>query len=391
MILTPDNEEDAGRIVSEAARRGTPLAISGGGTKACVGRPVGATETLSSSGLFGITLYEPSELVVSARAGTPLQDVVSVLHAEGQDLPFEPIDLRPLLDTEGTPTIGAVAATNLSGPRRIMAGAARDALLGVRFINGRGEAIKSGGRVMKNVTGLDLARYMSGSWGTLGFLTEVTFKVLPSPRDERTLILKGLADQIGIAALSVTLGSPYEVTGAAHVRGARGPSTLVRIEGAPFSVEYRSDQVTRMLKPYGQVTAVAGEDSRALWRDIAQAEPVAEPRGRAVWRISAPPQSAPAITESIGRAVDADWFYDWGGGLIWLATADQDDAGAQAIRAALGECGGHATLMRASAETRRQIEVFEPLAPPLAALARNLKTAFDPSGIFNPGRMYAGG
>lgn len=314
-----------------------------------------------------------------------------MLHAEGQDLPFEPIDLRPLLDTEGTPTIGAVAATNLSGPRRIMAGAARDALLGVRFINGRGEAIKSGGRVMKNVTGLDLARYMSGSWGTLGFLTEVTFKVLPSPRDERTLILKGLADQIGIAALSVTLGSPYEVTGAAHVRGARGPSTLVRIEGAPFSVEYRSDQVTRMLKPYGQVTAVAGEDSRALWRDIAQAEPVAEPRGRAVWRISAPPQSAPAITESIGRAVDADWFYDWGGGLIWLATADQDDAGAQAIRAALGECGGHATLMRASAETRRQIEVFEPLAPPLAALARNLKTAFDPSGIFNPGRMYAGG
>lgn len=391
VIHTPVNEQDAGRIVADAARRGTPLAIAGGGTKANMGRPIPSSETLCSAGLSGITLYEPSELVVSARAGTPLEEVVSLLRAEGQDLPFEPIDLRPLLGTDGVPTIGAVAATNLSGPRRIIAGAVRDALIGVRFINGCGEAIKSGGRVMKNVTGLDLARFMSGSWGTLGFLTEVTFKVLPSPRDERTLIVDGLDDQLGIAALGVVIGSPFEATGAAHLRERGGPRTLARVEGAPLSVEYRSEQITQLLKPYGDVTVCEGAHSRALWRGISQAAPLTEPRERAVWRICVAPALAAGIAGRIGKAVDSEWFYDWGGGLIWLATEDNADANAEVIRGVLRPGGGHATLVRASAQTRQQTEVFQPLAAPLAILARNLKSAFDPSAIFNPGRMYAQG
>ncbi|MFL6804147.1 MAG: FAD-binding protein [Xanthobacteraceae bacterium] len=390
---TPSTEQDAGAIVAEAAARRTPLSLIGGGTKADIGRPAQTAATLSAAALTGVTLYEPAEMVIGARAGTPLAEVVRTLADKGQELPFEPMDHRPLLASTGKPTIGAVAAANLSGPRRILAGAARDSLIGVRFVNGRGEVIKSGGRVMKNVTGLDLAKGLSGSWGTLGFFTEVIFKVLPRAERVATLVLAGLDDARAVEALSLALGSPFEVTGAAHLPAnldGGGARTLIRIEGFSVSIDYRLGELKRLLKRFGAAEVVEADAAAALWRSIRDVESLAEPRDRAVWRVSAAPTQGPAVMAQVSRVLDARWFYDWGGGLIWIATSAAGDAGAAAIRAAVRTTGGHATLVRAPAEVRAAVDVFEPLSEPLMRITAGLKTAFDPAGVLNPGRMYAG-
>lgn len=390
---TPPSESDACAVIAEAAARRTPLAVTGGGTKAGIGRPAQSEATLSSAGLAGVTLYEPAEMVIAARAGTALAEVERTLAEKSQRLPFEPADYRVLLGSAGEPTIGAVAAANISGPRRIMAGAARDSLIGVRFVSGRGEAVKSGGRVMKNVTGLDLVKLMAGSWGTLGLLTEVTFKVLPIPERVATLVLPGLDDERAVAALCAAVASPFEVTGAAHLpAGVDGGEarTLIRIEGFATSIAYRLVELRKLLKRHGAAEVAEGEAAEALWRALRDATVVAEPRDKAVWRISTAPTKGPALAAEIGRGGDARWFYDWSGGLIWLATEASGDAGAAAVRAAVKRHGGHATLIRAPVEVRAAVEVFEPLPEPLMRITRDLKAAFDPAGVLNPGRMYAG-
>lgn len=403
--LTPTTEDEARVAVTDAVASRSPLAIEGGGTKAGIGRPAQSERTLSAAGLTGITLNEPAELVISARAGTPLAEIVATLDAQGQQLTFEPMDYRPLLGGTAEPTIGGVAAANVSGPRRIQAGAARDSLIGVRFVNGRGEMVKSGGRVMKNVTGLDLVKLMGGSWGTLGFLTQVTFKVLPKPERVATLVLGGLDDRAAVAALSAALGSPFEVTGAAHLPGVgEGDGrTLIRIEGFAASVEYRLGELRRLLRRAGDADILEGEVAASLWRsvrDVASFAHEVDATSRdlasrspdlasAVWRISVAPSHGPALTEAIGRAMPARWYYDWGGGLVWLACEASGDAGAAVIRAALGG-RGHATLVRAPVEVRAAIDVFEPMSEPLRRLTAGIKTSLDPDGIFNPGRMYAG-
>lgn len=390
--LTPATEPDASAHIADAAARKAPLAIAGGGTKSGIGRPAQTAATLSSAALTGVTLYEPAELVVAARAGTPLSEVVETLAEWGQDLAFEPADYRHLLGSAGEPTIGAVAAGNLSGPRRILAGAARDSLIGVRFVNGRGEAVKSGGRVMKNVTGLDLVKLMAGSWGTLGFLTEVTFKVLPKAERVATLVLTGLDDMRAIAALCAAVASPFEVTGAAHGPATAGGEarTFLRIEGFSASIEYRLGELRRVLKPYGPAEIVEGEAAAAVWRAIRDVEVFAESRDDAVWRVSVAPTQGPAVTAEVSRAINARWFYDWSGGLVWIACSTAGDAGASTIRAAARNSGGHATLIRAPAEVRAAVDVFEPLSAPLMRVTSGLKAAFDPAGVLNPGRMYAG-
>jgi glycolate oxidase FAD binding subunit len=389
----PSSEADACSVITDAAERRIPLALAGAGTKAEIGRPAQTEATLSSAALRGVTLYEPAELVIAARAGTPLAEVARTLAERGQELPFEPMDHRHLLGFRGEPTIGAVAATNLSGPRRIMAGAARDSLIGVRLVNGRGEVVKSGGRVMKNVTGLDLVKLMAGSWGTLGLLTEVTFKVLPKPERSATLIFRGLDDAHAIGALSAALGSPYEVTGAAHVPAPdrQGARTAIRVEGFSFSVDHRLGELRRLLvKRCGTPDLVEGRGADALWASIRDASFLSEPRDRAIWRVSTAPTRGPELAAQVSRALDVRLFYDWGGGLIWMATDPSGDAGAAVIRAAVGAFGGHATLVRAPAEVRAAVDVFEPQPEPLMRLTAGIKAAFDPAGILNPGRMYAG-
>src|SRR3954467_1183713 len=340
---TPATEQDAGAIVAEAAARRTPLSLVGGGTKADIGRPAQNAATVSAAAPPRGPLYEPAEMVIGARAGTPLAEVVRTLADKGQELTFEPMDYRPLLGAPGEPTIGGVAATNLSGPRRIMAGAARDSLIGVRFVNGQGQVIKSGGRVMKNVTGLDLVKGMSGSWGTLGFFTEVIFKVLPRAERVATLAFNGLDDARAIEALSLALGSPFEVTGAAHLPAkldGGGARTLIRIEGFTVSIDYRLGELKGLLKRFGAAEVIEGDAAAALWRSIRDVEPLAEPRDRAVWRVSAAPTQGPAVMAQVSRVLDARWFYDWGGGLVWIATAAAGDARGAANRAARRDAGG---------------------------------------------------
>lgn len=379
--------------MAQAFSRGRRLRIVGGDTKARLGRPSDDDAVLSSVALSGVTLYEPAEMVVAAHAGTPLRIIRDVLAERGQTLPFEPVDHRRVLSSTGDPTLGAVAAVNNSGPRRINAGAARDSLIGVRFINGRGQAIKAGGRVMKNVTGLDLVKLMAGSWGTLGFLTEVTFKVMPMQERVATLVYRNLDDVRGVSALSAALCSPFELTGAAHLPAGIGDGsarTLMRLEGFSDSVSYRIGELRSRLKQYGSPEILEGEVGTDLWRAVRDAEFLAAPHDAELWRISTSPGRGPALVADVAETQQARWFYDWGGGLVWLALNAEDGSGAEAVRAAVKSCGGHATLLRAPDGLRAAVPVFEPLSRPLMRLTRGIKVAHDPVGIFNSGRMYAG-
>ena len=391
-IHRPRSESEVTEIVMDARAAKTPLAIEGGNTRAGLGRPMQAPVTLSTSALSGITIYEPAEMVISARAGTPVSEIERAIGEKGQMLPFEPMDHRALYGSAGDPTIGAVAACNISGPRRIAAGAARDHLIGLRIVNGRAEAVKSGGRVMKNVTGLDLVKLVCGSHGTLGVITEVTFKLLPKARGSGTLVVEGLDDERAVACMSAALGSPFEISGAAHLPpGLWGESarTVLRLEHFPDSVHYRLNALEKLLAAFGPMARLDHEPSLNFWRDLRDVGPLVRPSDSAIWRISVAPTRAPRLMRTICETLQGAYFYDWGGGLLWFSTPAQGDCGAGAIRKALAATGGHATLARAPDAMRAALDVFEPLSPALMKLTRGVKTSFDPQGLFNPGRMYA--
>lgn len=375
-------EAALGEEIARACASKTPVRIIGGGTRATIGKPVTDAAILSTNDLNGVSLYEPGALTIVAGAGTPLAEIEATLDAEKQRLPFEPMDHCGLLGTSGAPTIGAVVAGNISGPRRIQAGACRDSMLGVRFIDGRGDVIMNGGRVMKNVTGYDLVKLMTGSWGTLGVLTEVALKVQPAPEASATLSLTGLDDATAVAALSAALGSPYDINGAAHAQGR----TLVRIEGFNSQIAHRVPALVKALAPFGTAAVVEGAESDTLWRDVRDVTPFHGQTG-AVWRVSVKPTDGPKLVEALRSGGDVDALYDWGGGLVWLQLPDEADAGASAIRAETKRLGGHATLIRASEATRAAVSVFEPEAAPIAALSTRLRRQFDPSGVLNPGLM----
>ena len=403
--MTPTTEAE----LSEAIRQAEgPLCIRGGGTRTKGQIAPGAV--LSTGGLRGITLYEPGALTLVAQAGTELTEIAAALAAENQRLPFEPPDLRGLLGTEGASTIGGVAAANASGPRRIQAGACRDSMLGVRFVDGAGTIIKNGGRVMKNVTGYDLVKLLAGSRGTLGVITEVSLKVLPVPETEATLTLHGLDDATAIRAMSAALGSPYEVTGAAHGPIAEGvaPATRLRIEGFDGSVRYRARELAAMLAPFGPVETSPDRDASAtLWRGVRDVAPF---NGRAyVARLSIKPSDLPALLAALSGAVGAvppqragvEVLLDWGGGLVWVAadtqalersarSAPDGDAvlrGAELLHRFLqAHCtahGGHATLFRGPAGLSARVPTLQPEPAPLAALTAALRARFDPRGILN--------
>ena len=390
--LAPQTEAEAVELIAAAMADKTRMTIVGGGTRAGLGRPPEGDTLLSTKALRGVTLYEPAEMVLGARAGTPLAEVEALLAAHGQRLAFEPMDHRPLLDSTGEPSLGAIAACNVSGPRRVTVGAARDHLVGVRFINGRGEAVKSGGRAMKNVTGLDLVKLSAGAFGTLGLLTEVVFKVMPVPETTDTLVFSELADDVALRLLGGAMASPFEVTGAAHLpAGTGGPAarTLLRLEGFSASLAYRAERLRMLFAEHGAADLLQGDAALALWRSIRDVTVLAEPRTDEIWRVHVAPSKGAAFMRALGEGPAFRHYFDWAGGLIWLAAPASADAAAR-IRAATAPLNGHAMLVRAAAARRAEVEVFEPLAGPLMRLTAGIKASIDPDGIFNFGRMYRG-
>jgi glycolate oxidase FAD binding subunit len=398
----PDTVEELAYLVAEAADTRTPLEVMGRGTKREVGRPVQYGAVLSTENLTGIQLYEPSELVLVARAGTPIAQIEQALTEHDQEMPFEPIDLGPVLGFgRGQGTVGGMVATNFSGSRRVLSGSVRDHVLGVQAVNGSGETIRAGGRVMKNVTGYDLSRALSGSWGTLAVMTEVAIKVLPAQREVRTVLCFGLADPNGIEALCLAVGTPFEVSGTVHmhaelaerlsdqeIANAGASVTAIRVENFPASARYRSSRLKQMLQAYAPALELDTLRSRAFWDEIRTLKMFQT--DRPLWRISTVPTAAAKLVHNLARKIDVRVLYDWSGGLVWLETPPISDAGAVEIRRNLAEIGGHATLIRAEAPARAAIDVFQPLDKPVMALTASLKRAFDPVGILNPGRMYPG-
>ena len=399
-MLSPTTEQE----VSDAVRAATgPLRVQGGGTRAIGSAGVG--QVVSVAGLSGVELYEPGALTLVAGAGTPLAEVEALLASEGQRLPFEPGDMRKVLGRDGVPTIGGVVAANASGPRRMQAGACRDALIGVRFVDGRGDVIKNGGRVMKNVTGYDLVKLMAGSWGTLGILTEVAFKVLPK-LDGATIAVRGVEGSRALEAMTRAVTSPFEVSGAAFVPGE---AVYLRVEGLETSVSYRVEELRKLLADLGEIDVIdAAPASAALWERLRDVTDFADGTA-ALWRVSmTPSEMFGTCLAALAQVVRFDYRLDWAGGLAWIRLDEEaaaqaattlesggtsQEAGIMAMHKSLQDMcrdfGGHATLFKAPRDVLAQVPTFQPEPPGVQALSRGLRAQFDPKGILNPGLMGA--
>ncbi len=402
----PAGTTDVVDAIRWAAAEGKPLELHGHRSKSQLGRPVQTAYALDMSRLHGVLEYEPAELTLTLRPGTLVSDVEKLLAASNQMLAFEPPDLGPLW---GAPaqrgTMGGAIGCNLAGPRRFKAGAMRDHLLGFTAVSGRGEIFRAGGKVVKNVTGYDLPKLVCGAYGTLAVLTEATVKVLPAPEKTRTVLVFGLDDARAAQAMAAAAQSPHEVSGLAHLPEAiaaqsgvaylakSGMSvTAIRIEGTDVSVKARCEAIRALLKDYGALEELHSMNSAWLWREIRDATCFALPQDRPLWRISVAPMAGHRVTAAIAaEAAEAQFFYDWAGGLVWLTLPPREDAGALLVRRAVAAAGGgHATLIRATNAIRAAVPVFQPQPEALAALSRRVKESFDPMNILNPGRMAVG-
>ena len=403
--LRPCDAKAVEQAVQWALAEGKTLEVAGGGSKRAIGRPTQVDLTLDLSALTGVTLYEPEELVLSARAGTPLAEIERLVASKRQQLAFEPMHCGSILGaTDRQATIGATLATNLSGPRRIRSGAARDHFLGFSAISGRGETFKSGGRVVKNVTGYDLCKLMAGSWGTLAVMTDITVKTLPKPEAEATMLVRGLQPDAAIKAMAIGMNSGCDLSGAAHlpeeivkevpvteISGTAASVTALRLEGFAPSITHRRSVLERLLSPLGELHFLNADTSTALWESVRDVTPFAadaNSANRPLWRISTAPSRGAELAARIGA--QARILFDWAGGLVWVELPPNEDAGAAFVSAAVAATGGHATLLRAPAALRAKVDVFWRGDAALAALTKRVKESFDPKGVLNPGRMWAG-
>ena len=396
---------DVEEVVRAAIASEQPLEIVGHGSRRLVGQPMATNALLELSALNAVTAYEPNELIITVQAGAPLADVQSLIDSKNQQFAFEPMDTSALLGVSGAGTIGGMIGAGFAGPRRIRAGGARDHLLGAHAVSGFGDSFKTGGRVVKNVTGYDLCKLLAGSWGTLAVTTEVTLKVMPKPESERTLVLRGLDDLTANRAMTAALGSPYDVSGAAHLPnsalrpaagalaglGAPGQAvTPLRLEGIAASVAHRANSLGKALAPFGAVEILQDETSAAIWTSIRDVHPFAASGALGawpVWRIVCPPATGGALGQTLAGDTGGDVIYDWGGGLIWAALPPKPDAQVALVRQRVEAAGGHAMLVRASELVRRDVDVFHPQPGGVAALSERVRLSFDPRNILNRGRL----
>jgi glycolate oxidase FAD binding subunit len=400
--------KDVEEVVRAAIANEQPLEIIGHGTKRGIGQLMASNAVLDLSALNAVASYEPNELIITLEAGAPVADVLSLIDSKQQQFAFEPMNTAPLLGTPALGTIGGMIAAGLAGPRRIKAGGARDHLLGAHAVSGFGESFKTGGKVVKNVTGYDLCKLLTGSWGTLSVMTEVTLKVMPKPEAERTLLLRGLDDAAANKAMTAALGSPFDVSGAAHlpksafrarteglgeIAGQGKALTMLRLEGITASAAHRAISLRELLAPFGTAAIVEDSASAALWtaiRDVLPFAAIGALGAWPVWRIVCPPAAGGALGAQLARETGGDVIYDWGGGLIWAAVPPKGDAQASIVRQRAQAVGGHAMLLRAPEEVRRNVDVFHPQAPGVAALNERVRVSFDPKAILNRGRLQRG-
>jgi glycolate oxidase FAD binding subunit len=400
---------DVEQVVRAAIASEQPLEIIGHGSKRQIGQPMATNALLDLSSLNAVTSYEPNELIITVQAGAPLGDVQSLIDSRNQQFAFEPVDTSVLLGTPAIGTIGGMIGAGLAGPRRIKAGGARDHLLGAHAVSGFGDSFKTGGRVVKNVTGYDLCKLLTGSWGTLAVMTEVTLKVMPKPESERTLVLRGLDDIAANRAMTAALGSAFDVSGAAHLPnsafrpaagalaglGSPGQAvTLLRLEGIAASAEHRAASLSKSLASFGLAEILEDAASLSIWRSVRDIRPFAADGALGawpVWRIVCPPAIGGALGQTLARETGGDVIYDWGGGLIWAALPPKPDAQTALVRQRVDAAGGHATLIRASEEVRHHVDVFHPQPDGLAALSERVRLSFDPKNILNRGRLTRGG
>ena len=411
-ILKPQNNQQLIDIIKWAISEGNPLSVQGLGTKSRLGRLCNNEYILDMSEICGIHMYEPDELVLTAASGTPIDEIKKILADKNQELEFEPANYTKLLGNNDiiddnivkTGTIGGMIATNASGPRRIKVGAARDHFLGFKAISGRGEEFKSGGRVVKNVTGYDLSKIMAGSWGTLGVMSEITIKTMPKPETTRTILLLGAEPEQATKAMTQAFNSSNEISAAAWIseeiavksnveilRLTKGHITAMRIEGEKKSVAYRCKKLRDMMNKMGKVEELHQDNSNIFWRDIRNVQPFsARGDNRVVWRVSCAPQDGWKVINKLKHLKSMQSYMDWGGGLVWIAI-DAPKVGAERlVRDIVNSYGGHAMLMRSSEKLRQNINIFHPPQSGLMKLTKKLKNNFDPHAILNPGRMYKG-
>ncbi len=377
--IRPSSVDELIEIIADAAAGGGKLEIVGGCSKADIGAPREAA-LLDMSAFAGIVDYDPAELVLTVGAATPLSEIQALVAQSGQMLAFDPFDHGPLFGKPaGAATLGGVIGAGVSGSARLSRGAARDHLLGFQGVSGRGEAFVGGAKVVKNVTGYDLPKIMTGSWGRMVALTEVTVKVLPRGRESLTLVLDGLDPIRAQAAMARAMGSQADVAAAAHLPG---PPTLtaLRLDGFGPSIAARRAMLDLTLAEAGALRALSGGEADALWNSLRTLDPLAD--SRPLWRINTAPSQANAVIAAL-EMLDARWLMDWAGGLIWLTL----DGNAAAIRAAAAAAGGHATLVRAPEALRATVPALHPQSPGVMALESRVRRAFDPAGVFETGRF----
>ena len=381
-ILCPADAEELCEVVVHATRAGRALEPRAGGSKRDIGAPGRDTTIVDLSAFSGVIDYEPNELVLTVRPATPLAEVEALLHSRGQMLAFEPWDHGPLFGcAAGAATIGGIVASGVAGSRRVSAGGVRDHLLGFAAVSGRGEAFKAGGKVVKNVTGYDVAKVMAGSWGQLAIITELTLKVVPRPRAAATVALRGLSAVAAINAMARAMGSRCAVAAAAHVpaNGSMPAMTLIRLEGFPESVELRAKELHEVLAGFAEATAMCGEKAEEFWTSIREVRPLSA--AETLWRAHVAPSRAAALAEALDKS-GAQWCFDWAGAQIWVGAPTDAD-----VRAVAEAFDGHAMLVRAPMARREITPARHPETPAVAALTARLKQAFDPAGVLDPYRF----